>query len=162
LQSLSFRITGFELSETAVETAKRRCPDADIRVGSLEDRFPFADAAFDAIWCTEVLEHLFDVHSVLAEFNRVLKDNGILVLTTPYHGLAKNLLITLLDFDQHFNPDISHIRFFTRTTLERCLKRAGFVPVSWQGVGRVWPLWKSFFVVARKEGPAGMPPEIVG
>ena len=162
LRGLGFRVAGVELSAAAVEKAKRRCPDADIQAGSLEDRLPFADESFDDIWCTEVLEHLFDVHGTLAEFNRILKEGAALLLTTPYHGLIKNLTIVLLGFDRHFNPDLSHIRFFTRPTLERCLRRAGFVPVVWQGVGRVWPLWKSFFVVARKEGPAGPPPEIIG
>ncbi len=162
LSSLGFQVSGMELSETAAKKARDRCPEADILVGSLEERLPFANASFDAIWCTEVLEHLFDVHGVLAEFNRVLKRGGVLLLTTPYHGLIKNALIALLAFDRHFNPEISHIRFFTRRTLDRCLRRAGFVPVTWQGVGRAWPVWKSFFVAARKEGPAGAPPEIRG
>ena len=162
LRELGFRVAGIELSAAAVEQAGRRWPDADIRVGSLEERLPFADESFDAIWCTEVLEHLFDVHGTLSEFNRILKKEGALLLTTPYHGLIKNLAIVLWGFDRHFNPDLSHLRFFTRTTLERCLRRAGFVPTTWHGVGRVWPLWKSFFVVARKEAPAGPPPEIIG
>ncbi|HSF32806.1 MAG TPA: class I SAM-dependent methyltransferase [Candidatus Tectomicrobia bacterium] len=162
LQGLGFRVSGIELSSAAAARARRRCPNANIQVGSLEDPLPFVDAAFDAIWCTEVLEHLFDVHAALTEFNRVLNEKGTLLLTTPYHGLVKNLAIVLIGFDQHFNPEISHIRFFTRPTLERCLRRAGFVPVAWKGVGRTWPLWKSFFVVARKQGPVAPPPDIVG
>lgn len=162
LHDLGFQVTGVELSEAAVTKARKRYLDADIRVASLEEPLPFTDAVFDVIWCTEVLEHMFDVHSTLAEFNRVLKKGGTLLLTTPYHGLVKNLAIVLLGFDRHFNPEISHIRFFTQATLARCLKRAGFVPVSWQGIGRSWPLWKSFFVEARKESPAGPRPEIIG
>jgi SAM-dependent methyltransferase len=162
LQGLGFRVSGIELSAAAAAKARGRCPDAHIQVGSLEDRLPFGDRAFDAIWCTEVLEHLFDVHAALTEFNRVLNEGGNLLLTTPYHCLIKNLAIVLWGFDRHFNPEISHIRFFTQTTLERCLRRAGFVPTARQGVGRKWPVWKSFFVVARKEGPAGPPPDIVG
>jgi SAM-dependent methyltransferase len=162
LYGQGFRVAGMEISETAVGKARRRCPKADIRVGSLEEPMPFADAAFDALWCTEVLEHLFDVHAALTEFNRVLKRGGILLFTTPYHGFVKNLAIVLLNFDQHFNPDISHIRFFTRRTLERCLTQAGFTPLSWQGVGRIWPLWKSFFVVARKDRQPEPPQKIIG
>jgi SAM-dependent methyltransferase len=162
LHSLRFRVAGLEISEAAVEKARWKCPEADIRVGSLEEPLPFADAMFDALWCTEVLEHLFDIHAALSEFNRVLKQGGTLLLTTPYHGFIKNLAIVLLNFDQHFNPDISHIRFFTRRTLERSLQRAGFVPVAWQGIGRMWPLWKSFFVVVRKEREPEPPSEIIG
>ncbi len=162
LRGLGFRVAGIDLSGAAVEKARRKCPDADIRMGSLEEPLSFTDAAFDAIWCTEVLEHLLDVHGTLAEFNRVLKKGGTLILTTPYHGIIKNLAIVLLGFDRHFNPNLSHIRFFTRTTLEQCLRQAGFMPIAWQGVGRVWPLWKSFFVIASKKGPAGPPPAIIG
>src|SRR2546425_5069154 len=74
LRGLGLQVAGIDLAQAAIVQAARRCPDADLRVGSLETRLPFADAAFDAIWCTEVLEHLFDVHSILTEFNRVLKD----------------------------------------------------------------------------------------
>ncbi len=162
LRALGYRVSGIDVSVAAVEKARERCPGADLQVASLEERLPFADAAFDAVWCTEVLEHLFDVHAMLAECNRVLKNPGALLLTTPYHGLVKNLAITLVGFDRHFNPELSHIRFFTRTTLGGCLGRAGFTPIAWRGIGRKWPLWKSFFVVAAKAGPAGLPPQITG
>ena len=162
LRRLGYRVSGLELAEGAASRARMRCPSADVRTGSLEDELPFADASFDAVWCTEVLEHLFHVHGALAEMNRVLKPGGLLMLTTPYHGLVKNLLITLVAFDGHYNPELSHIRFFTKRSLERSLRRAGFAPAAWRGLGRVWPLWKSVFVAARKVGDPGPPPEIVG
>jgi SAM-dependent methyltransferase len=162
LRGLGLEVSGVDVSETAIERAKRRCPEADLRVGSLEDRLPFADKTFDAIWCTEVLEHVFDVHRALAELNRVLKVGGALLLTTPYHGLIKNLLIAALGFDRHFNPELSHIRFFTQTSLNHSLRRAGFVSVAWSGVGRVWPVWKTFFVAARKERLPEAAPAIIG
>jgi SAM-dependent methyltransferase len=162
VRELGFQVSGIDVSDAAIERAKTRCPDADLRVASLEDQLPFPDATFDAVWCTEVLEHIFNVHAALAELNRVLLVRGSLILTTPYHGFVKNLLIALSGFDRHFNPEISHIRFFTRATLDRCLRRAGFVPIEWAGVGRMWPLWKSFFLIARKERRPGEPPAIIG
>ena len=162
LRRLGLRVSGVELAEAAAELARRRCPEADVRVGSLEEPLPFDDESFDAVWCTEVLEHLFHVHHALAELNRLIKPGGLLMLTTPYHGMAKNLLIAAWAFDSHYNPDLSHIRFFTRRTLDRSLRRAGFAPERWEGVGRLWPLWKSMFVVARKIGAPGPPPEVVG
>ena len=162
LRDLEFQVSAVDVSRAAIAKAESQCHDVDLRIGSVEDRLPFADAAFDAVWCSEVLEHVFNVHATLAEFNRVLGMGGTLILTTPYHGLVKNLVITLLRFDRHFNPELSHVRFFTRVTLDKCLRRAGFIPVSWAGVGRAWPIWKSFFVTARKEGPPGEPPTIIG
>jgi len=162
LRRRGFQVSGLELAQGAVTRAKRRCPDADVRIGSLEERLPFDDEDYDAVWCTDVLEHIFDVHGALAELNRVLKPDGLLMLTTPYHGMFKNLLIALLAFEGHYNPDLSHVRFFTQQSLNRCLRRAGFSPVGWHGLGGVWPIWKSIFVVARKSGAPGPPPEILG
>ncbi len=45
---------------------------------------PFADASFAVILCTEVLEHCFNPHQVIAEFYRVLKPGGKLILTTRF------------------------------------------------------------------------------
>ena len=162
LRDLGFRVSGVDLSAGAIARARQRCPDVQFRAASLEEALPFGDESFDAIWCTEVLEHLFDIHRTLAEFNRILTPRGAVLLTTPYHGLVKNLVIALAGFDRHFNPDLSHIRFFSKASLGRCLRRAGFVPIGWRGVGRVRPIWKSVFVVARKDGAPRPAPEILG
>lgn len=47
------------------------------------DDIPVSDGSFDAIVCTEVLEHVPDPKNVLIEFNRVLKSDGSLFLTAP-------------------------------------------------------------------------------
>jgi len=154
LSQLGFDAVGIDISGTAIGFARQRYQGMRFEVASLEDGLPCKPDAFDAVWCTEVLEHLFDVQAALTEINRVLRPNGTLVLTTPYHGLLKNLAIALLSFDRHFDPCGPPIRFFTRCALDLCLGKAGFVVEQWAGVGRFWPLWMSHFVVARK---AGMP-----
>lgn len=45
---------------------------------------PEPDAAFDAILCSEVFEHLPSPHLALAEFQRLLKPGGKLILTAPF------------------------------------------------------------------------------
>lgn len=162
LVDLGYQVTGVDISTTAVERARRVCPQGRLEVASLEAGLPFQDDAFAAAWCSEVLEHLFDVHAALAELNRVLRPGGLLILTTPYHGLIKNLIIALIGFERHYNPYLSHIRFFTPQSLSRCLQRAGFAVEKWEGVGRHWPVWRCCFVVARKIGRPGPAPEIEG
>lgn len=45
---------------------------------------PFEDNTFDSIFCSEVLEHVFNIDEVLAEIKRVHKDNGKILLTIPF------------------------------------------------------------------------------
>jgi SAM-dependent methyltransferase len=47
------------------------------------DALPVPDASFDAVLCTQVLEHVSDPATVLAELHRVLRPGGHLWLTVP-------------------------------------------------------------------------------
>jgi len=141
---------GMDISSNALEMAKRNNPDVTFELLAPDGSIPALDNTFAAVWCTEVIEHILDIHLFLSEVRRVLKPGGILILTTPYHGFLKNLLIVLLKFDRHFNPEYSHIRFFDKKGLSRCLNKAGLRPFNWSGLGRFYLLWRTWFVVARK------------
>ncbi|MBL9214667.1 MAG: class I SAM-dependent methyltransferase [Opitutaceae bacterium] len=47
-------------------------------------RFPVPDASFDAVICSQVLEHVFTPVEFLGEIRRVLRPGGRLLLTTPF------------------------------------------------------------------------------
>ncbi|MDX8378144.1 MAG: methyltransferase domain-containing protein [Mariprofundales bacterium] len=49
---------------------------------------PEKDASFDAIICTEVLEHIPEPTKALDEFSRLLKTGGVLVLTAPFASMV--------------------------------------------------------------------------
>lgn len=49
---------------------------------------PELDASFDAVLCSEVLEHVPSPHLALAEFQRLLKPGGKLILTAPFASLV--------------------------------------------------------------------------
>lgn len=54
------------------------------RLNVERDRFPYSDEYFDVVLCCELIEHLSEdpVH-MLSEINRVLKWDGLIILTTP-------------------------------------------------------------------------------
>ena len=45
---------------------------------------PFQKEKFDVIFSSEVFEHIFNIHSILPELNRVLKTKGLLLITIPF------------------------------------------------------------------------------
>lgn len=49
---------------------------------------PVADGSFDAVMCTEVLEHVPDPVAALKEMNRVLRSGGYLMITVPFASLT--------------------------------------------------------------------------
>jgi 2-polyprenyl-3-methyl-5-hydroxy-6-metoxy-1,4-benzoquinol methylase len=49
---------------------------------------PEPDSSFDAILCTEVLEHLPNPVLAVREFSRLLHSNGFLILTAPFCSLT--------------------------------------------------------------------------
>jgi SAM-dependent methyltransferase len=46
--------------------------------------FPFADQSFDSVVANQVLEHVFNPAQFLTEIRRVIKDEGIILLTVPF------------------------------------------------------------------------------
>ena len=150
-------VVGVDISTPAILHARENVPHGTFETISQEGTLPFPDQNFDACYCSEVIEHLFDVAGFLQEVHRVLKPDGILVLTTPYHGLIKNLLIATFGFDRHFDPTGEHIRFFSVASIRRCLAAQRFAVIHWRGIGRCRPIWKSLFVVARLDRAVSFP-----
>lgn len=58
--------------------------DADLLVSGAQHGWPFQNQTFDAIICTEVLEHVHDPQVFIGELSRVLKPGGLLILSVPF------------------------------------------------------------------------------
>ena len=60
---------------------------------------PYADAAFDVVNYTDILEHLFDPLGGLKEAARVLKPGGLLMLDTPgYAAINRGRALSYLEY----------------------------------------------------------------
>jgi len=108
------RVAGIDIGGDAIELARRRVPEADLRVGPLH-QLPFSDASFDVVVTNDVLQHVpeQDVAASLSELHRVLAPRGALVVHT--NG-ARRLRRERDDW-----------RAYDRRTLVDALTRAGFV-----------------------------------
>lgn len=72
------RVSAIDIAPELLAVARRRVPEADLRVGGL-DVLPFADAAFDVVVAVNALQFGFDPAAALREVSRVLRPGGRLV-----------------------------------------------------------------------------------
>ena len=146
-------VTGLDLSESGIALARAAHPDVRFEVGSVYDDLHARFGAFDRVVALEVIEHLFDPRTFLRRAFEALKPGGRLVLSTPFHGYLKNVVLALSGkLDAHFTVlwDGGHIKFFSERTLTVVLREAGFEDLRFQGAGRVPFLWKSLVASARR------------
>jgi SAM-dependent methyltransferase len=81
------RVIGVDASVDMVEQARRRLPSASFAVGDLQ-RLPVADASVDFVTNGLALTHVDALEPVLAEFARVLRPGGHLVISDVHHELV--------------------------------------------------------------------------
>jgi SAM-dependent methyltransferase len=147
------RACGCDISAELVSYHQRCSPWASFVLGEADGPLPFPDARFDAIMCSEVIEHVLDVRTFVSEMARCLRPRGRLLLTTPYHGRLKVAGLACAGlFERHFDPLGAHLRFFTPRSLRAVVASAGLAVDRLEGFGRFWPLWKAMLVVAHKRG----------
>ena len=67
------------------------------------DRIPLENNAADFVLCQEGIEHFSDQFKALQEFNRILKLNGSLIITTPNYSNLRARLSYFLSESERFN-----------------------------------------------------------
>lgn len=77
-------VIGVDVSAEAIAYAKGHYGAPNLSFEPMDvGALAFADASFDAVCSFETIEHVDDADRVLAEFARVLADDGVLVVSTP-------------------------------------------------------------------------------
>jgi SAM-dependent methyltransferase len=150
-QARGLHATGMDIAEAAARRARARHPDCTFVVNAIEDRpWPFDPEAFDIVASFEVIEHLVRPADLIKGVYEVLRSGGYLALTTPYHGVAKNVAIAAYGYENHYRVEGGHIRFFTDPGLIKLIESNGFSVREFAHIGRRWPLWKCSYVWAQK------------
>ena len=78
------------------------CTKADVLTG-----IPLQNGVADMVICQEGIEHFSDQFSVFKEFNRIIKPNGKLVITTPNYSNLRARMSYFLGETERFNSMMS-------------------------------------------------------
>jgi len=151
LKELGHEPYGVELIDELVNKAQSEHPSLVFIKADAEKLIPFSDNYFDIVWAGDVIEHIRFTDVFVNEVNRVLKKGGLFILTTPMHNRLKTILLTLHKFEEHFDPEFPHLRFYSVKSLKSVLEKRGFRLESVEYMGRIPPIAKIIFAVSRKQ-----------
>lgn len=150
---LGHRVTGIDVSQKTIEHARLFNDHPNVEYRFVSTAALVAEPSrYDAVICSEVLEHLHEPQALLAIIHQSLKENGLLIVTVPngrgpreilvtrpvQYILKKNNLLSKLLVKvkskmgykgttvQSSAEDLTHIQFFRAGKLRRLAATSGF------------------------------------
>lgn len=160
LADAGFDMYGCDLSVSGIEIARSRGVGTFAHASIYEDLLePFSGVtAFDAVVAVEVIEHLYSPRVFVRRAEEALRPGGLLVLTTPYWGYLKNIVLAVTGrMDRSLTAlwDGGHIKHWSRKTLTLLVEERSFSLVGFSGAGRRIPyLWNGMVMAFRKHDGA--------
>lgn len=143
-------VTGVDVSERALERARRRSDRVEFVKASPCGNLPFDDCSFDAVFCSEVLNQVVDTAHFLSELRRVLKPAGQIAITAPFCGAIKVVYTAVCRLERAYSPLSPVLRFYTKKSLRAVLAQFGFVEARLWTEGGLPFLRGSIFARARR------------
>jgi 2-polyprenyl-6-hydroxyphenyl methylase/3-demethylubiquinone-9 3-methyltransferase len=130
---LGCRVTGVDPSRESVAVAREHATAERLNIAyevGNGERLGFGDASFDVVYCCDVLEHVDDVASTIAEISRVLRPGGVFLYDTTNRTARSRLLMIKLAQEwaatRWAEPDLHDWDMFIRPgELERTLESSG-------------------------------------
>jgi SAM-dependent methyltransferase len=119
----SISLYNAEVSPKFIAIAKNRFPKENFSRTDLEHLDNFGDEKFHTIISLETLEHTPNPSALLAEFHRILKTDGKLIMSTPPAGVEIFVRVWDLLFESH--GEGPH-RFLWPYEIKELLTNAGF------------------------------------
>jgi glycosyltransferase involved in cell wall biosynthesis len=139
LEALGHEVTGVDYVE--VPGVRERC--TRFLLADLERGLPEGiDGGYDYVVAGDVIEHLSRPERVLEQLRTILRPEGQVLLSVPNFGHWYSRLrvaLGIFDYDRRGILDETHLRFFTRTSLRRTVRSAGYDVLSISATGA--PFW---------------------
>jgi 2-polyprenyl-6-hydroxyphenyl methylase/3-demethylubiquinone-9 3-methyltransferase len=135
------RVQAIDPAAEAVAAAQAHARATGREIGyavGVGEALPYADGAFDAVVCVDVLEHVADLDRVLAEVARVLRPGGWFLFDTINRtALARFAVITMAEDVLRLLPRGTHdpALFIRPAELLAALEGLGFAPEPLTGLG---------------------------
>lgn len=95
----------------------------------LANKLPFSSGKFDLICTFEVLEHVPNDIFVLHEINRVIKKNGICLISFPLN----------MRFWNNYDSAVGHVRRYNPKEIEKIFNMCGLKIVKYAVIDIPWP-----------------------
>lgn len=116
-------IIGMDVNRNALLYAKKKEISHSEFIIADAQLLPFREQTIDKIICAEIIEHLSNPEQLIAESQRVLRQDGSIVISTPNENSVWGLYEFLWDaFGRGRNYGETHLRFFSVKDLDTCFK----------------------------------------
>jgi SAM-dependent methyltransferase len=132
LKEQGCRVVAIDVDADAVRFAGEFADRALVEDIGADPPLTSLDERFDVVLAGDVLEHLPDPGRLLDRCRTLLRPDGYLVLSVPnvaHVDLRLALLQGYWDYRDWGLLDRTHLRLFTRRSLDRLLRDSGYVPV---------------------------------
>jgi len=132
---LGCSVTGIELSPESAESARRYCDRVVVGDAETLDLARTLDGAhFDAVIFADVLEHLREARTVLNRVRPLLAEGGVVIASIPNVAHA-SVRLALLAGEFRYREagllDRTHLRFFTRESIQDLFEASGYFVTHW-------------------------------
>ncbi len=139
-EKVGFKSYGIDTSPFITAHADKNLQNR-IQTSSLH-RGKFEDSFFDVVTMFDLVEHLNDPVRDLKKIRTVMKDTGVLMIST---GDVGSLYARLLGKHNHFFAPPHHFFYFSRETITEMLRQSGFEVVRIESRGK----WLSYPYITR-------------